>query len=206
MTRYFRIDKVNPANLRLTIAVLLALLTYAPIFALTHHYTVAVGSKNHHCLDDWYFLVDKRLHPAHTGQYVAFRMQNVPYVPDGLKFTKMVSGTPGDKVSIRMYEGDELQKFIIAQRFDVDFRRYLKGEVSVERKDGSTTVYPVVAQNMEGKPMPMISPGIIPEGKLFVTGTNTDSYDSRYWGYIDELQIIGRAFPIRWKNGIQIVH
>lgn len=38
--------------------------------------------------------------------------------------------------------------------------------------------------------------GVIPVGKLFVFGRHRDSYDSRYWGLLDESAIQHKALPI----------
>jgi type IV secretory pathway protease TraF len=38
--------------------------------------------------------------------------------------------------------------------------------------------------------------GKVPEGKYFVAGSHKDSYDSRYWGFLDEKAIINSAYPI----------
>lgn len=35
--------------------------------------------------------------------------------------------------------------------------------------------------------------GIIPPGKLFVMGDNERSWDSRYWGLLDQTQVIARS-------------
>ena len=38
--------------------------------------------------------------------------------------------------------------------------------------------------------------GIISEGKLFVIGTNRDSYDSKYFGFIDKDKTIYKVYPL----------
>lgn len=38
--------------------------------------------------------------------------------------------------------------------------------------------------------------GVIPDGKLFVIGTNKDSYDSKYFGFIDASKIIYKIYPL----------
>lgn len=38
--------------------------------------------------------------------------------------------------------------------------------------------------------------GTVPEGKLFVMGQHERSFDGRYFGFIDEKKVIGRAYPL----------
>ena len=38
--------------------------------------------------------------------------------------------------------------------------------------------------------------GPVPHGEIFVVGDSADSFDSRYWGFLDRGKIIAKAFPI----------
>jgi signal peptidase I len=43
-------------------------------------------------------------------------------------------------------------------------------------------------------------PTKVPPGKLFMMGDNRDnSYDSRYWGFLDRKEVLGRALLIHWS-------
>lgn len=50
------------------------------------------------------------------------------------------------------------------------------------------------------EPRDNFGPLIVPKGKFFMMGDNRDqSYDSRYWGYVDMKDIRGKALVIYWS-------
>jgi len=52
----------------------------------------------------------------------------------------------------------------------------------------------------EIEPRDNFGPYHVPENKLFVIGDNRDqSYDSRFWGYVDIENVRGKAFIIYWS-------
>jgi len=90
-------------------------------------------------------------------------------------FIKRVIGLPGDSVEIR------------------DKKVYINGKRLIEP-------YAVHRDNWDiGFPRDDYGPVKVPVNSLFVLGDNRDSSeDSRYWGYVPEKNIVGRAFLIYW--------
>ncbi len=95
-------------------------------------------------------------------------------------FIKRIVGTPGDTVQVRnkvvLINGQPLDDKAFTQRID-------PGII-----DGSIN------------PRDNFGPVTIPEDSYFVMGDNRDqSLDSRFWGYVREDKIRGKAFRIYWS-------
>ena len=95
-------------------------------------------------------------------------------------FIKRIVGTPGDSVQVRnkrvLVNGEPLDDKAFTQRIDPGI---IDGTINPRDNFGPVTV---------------------PEGSYFVMGDNRDqSLDSRFWGYVREEKIRGKAFRIYWS-------
>ncbi|MGA6826361.1 signal peptidase I [Nitrospira sp. NS4] len=95
-------------------------------------------------------------------------------------FIKRIVGGPGDTVQIRnkmvLVNGQPLDDKAFTQRIDPGII-----DSSVNPRDN-------------------FGPVTVPEGSYFVMGDNRDqSLDSRFWGYVREEKIRGKAFRIYWS-------
>jgi signal peptidase I len=95
-------------------------------------------------------------------------------------FIKRIVGTPGDTVQIKnkmvLVNGTPLDDKAFTQRIDPGM---IDGTINPRDNFGPVTV---------------------PEGSYFVMGDNRDqSLDSRFWGYVREEKIRGKAFRIYWS-------
>ncbi|MFO0753520.1 MAG: signal peptidase I [Thermodesulfovibrionales bacterium] len=121
---------------------------------------------------------DKRILPLtkpKKGDIVVFKYPEDP----SKDFIKRVVGVEGDVVEERnkvVYVNGAPQSESYVQHTDTVVR---KG--SLEPRDN-------------------FGPVLVPKDKLFVMGDNRDqSYDSRYWGYVDMKELRGKAFIIYWS-------
>jgi signal peptidase I len=110
------------------------------------------------------------------GDLIEFRTDRrpAPY-PPGSKFLKLVRGTPGDRVSI-----DPAGKVHITGQ-DYHFESALE---------------PRVVKLLHKKYRDLAGQYTIPPGSYFVMGTLPGSYDSRYWGLVEQHQIIGKGLAV----------
>ncbi len=109
-----------------------------------------------------------------------------------------------DEVIVFKYPEDPTRDFIkrvIAVGGDtvqeIDKKIYVNGKLVDEpfTQHIDTTAY---LGQLE--PRDNFGPYLVPKDKLFVMGDNRDqSYDSRFWGYVDVKQVRGKAMIIYWS-------
>jgi hypothetical protein len=102
-----------------------------------------------------FWVTDDRPGP---GDYASFELVHPLAGPEPVLISKQ----------LRCWSGDVLTQ--------ENRRFFCNGEFLGEAKSESLT----------GKPLPLFEfAGIIPEGKAFAYGTHKDSFDSRYWGFVE---------------------
>lgn len=90
-------------------------------------------------------------------------------------FIKRLIALPGDTVEIK------------------DGKAYVNGEVMKDERNKNFYYYNRGDFGAENDPIK------VPQGKYFVMGDNSgSSHDSRYWGFVDQNDIVGRAEVIFW--------
>ncbi len=113
------------------------------------------------------------------GDVVVFRFpkdRSVDYI-------KRVIGTPGDTVEIR------------------DKKVFVNGKPIV---DSHAHITSATILDTKSSPRDNLGPILVPEDRIFVMGDNRDnSYDSRFWGFVDQKDVLGKAFILYWSWDIK---
>jgi len=145
------------------------------------------------------------------GDVMVFRYPPKP----SLDYIKRVVGIPGDTVAYLnkrlTVNGQSVATAALPDFFDEDVVRYFKQfEETVGGKkyrllnDPDRPAFIPGADNFEGRAgCSYTVEGVtckVPEGHYFMMGDNRDnSLDSRYWGFVPEKNIVGKAFFV-WMN------
>ena len=149
--------------------------------------------------------------PVQRGDVMVFRYPPKP----SLDYIKRVVGVPGDEVSYLnkklTINGKPLSKEAQPEFFEQDSMRYIK---QFQEKTGEKThnilnddERPAFINGADDfafkKNCTYTVEGVtckVPEGMYFMMGDNRDnSLDSRYWGFVPDKNIVGRAFFV-WMN------
>jgi signal peptidase I len=142
---------------------------------------------------NWFPLIPYRL-PRH-GDIVVFLSPSEP----GLYVVKRIIGTPGDRIHLRdgvVYRnGQALKEPYVIHNGSVDAYRDNFPDVPMMEGAGVTPEWQLtIRQHLQGGEL------VVPDGSYFAMGDNRDvSYDSRYWGFIPQENIIGRPMFIYWS-------
>ena len=104
-------------------------------------------------------------------------------------YIKRVIGVPNDTIEIKPESDGKAYVYINGEKYEED---YIK----------SVYEYPACSQAMEEAIPDYVmkcGPFKLPEGKYFMMGDNRgSSFDSRYWGELDQSRFVGRAVAVFW--------
>jgi signal peptidase I len=151
--------------------------------------------------------------PPQRGDVMVFRYPPKP----SLDYIKRVVGVPGDEVAYLNKQltinGQPVKKVPVADFFDEDVMRYFKQYEETlgththrllnddSRRAGLSEAEVMEFPNQQNCRYSV--EGVVckvPEGHYFMMGDNRDnSQDSRYWGFVPDRNIVGKAFLI-WMN------
>lgn len=114
-----------------------------------------------------------------SGDIIVFKFPEDPK----LDYIKRVVGVGGDRVAVR-----NKKVFVNGKPLKDDYAVF---------KD------PHILPAGAG-PRDNFGPVVVPEGKVFVMGDNRDnSYDSRFWGFVPNEDIRGKALVLYWSWDVQ---
>lgn len=120
--------------------------------------------------------------PIQRGHVVVFKYPEEP----ARDFIKRVIALPGETVEIK-----DKKVYIDGKPLDEPYVHFLEPPL--------LPTDPEYGLRLEGRG-DSYGPRTVPEGQLFVMGDNRDnSKDSRYWGFLPEDQVKGRALMVYWS-------
>jgi len=133
------------------------------------------------------------------GDVVVFRFPKDPSVD----YIKRVIGLPGDRVAYRgknvYVNGKRLAVSMIGPYTETKDGMPIPGANRLNEDNNADKSYEILIQS-NSQQHAYSGEWVVPEGKYFVMGDNRDnSNDSRFWGFVPEENLVGKAFMI-WMN------
>jgi signal peptidase I len=119
---------------------------------------------------------------------------------DEKRLVKRIVGVPGDRLEFRgrrlLLNGEEAA-YSPAGKDDSPSARAAGAGAAVVQRERVAGYEHLVSALPSPPPYPDFGPVTVPPGKYFLVGDSRDtSFDSRFWGFVDEARIVGRAVAV----------
>ena len=179
-------------------SMVIALAFYTVFNFVTQRYIFAFTKSGQYCLPYYAWLIKKGEMPG-RGDYVSFAGRGIPAYTDGVGWVKIISGMPGDHIiSVKIPKQQRNTNTEVIEVNGLPVQKRLQGRVYIYSLSppGQVLEYSVYEKDTRGLALSMISTQTIPARHYYVSATAPRSYDSRYWGLINEKDILGKAYPI----------
>ena len=153
---------------------IVALLSVILLFAIyfSQRYSIGFNKAKTNCLNTKVFLIDKWDKTVQHGQLIAFEMnKDTKFYPKGTTWVKKVAGVSGDVINVDHF-------FVKAP--------------------GKTYNLPTsyIFSKLDTSPDDLKTQWKLAEGEIFMIGETLTSFDSRFWGPINQADVKGRAYAI----------
>jgi conjugal transfer pilin signal peptidase TrbI len=139
---------------------------------LTERFHIGYDDQDRQCLPPHrWFLIDRHDRDITQGEIIAFAALGLgPYFRDGQVIVKRAAGVRGDRIQV-----------------DPETLRINGAKVG----EGLA-----LAGTLKRLQEDFLRDDIVPSGHLWMMGATADSFDSRYWGFLPEQRVIGRAYAL----------
>ncbi|MCU8009947.1 S26 family signal peptidase [Shewanella sp. SM101] len=137
----------------------------------SHSYKLIFVANSDKCIPGSIFVVDTTQRNINRGDLVMFKSHKTDILPANINIIKIVAGVAGDSVDVGVYSVKNSSK---------------KYPAPIE---SAALALDIDVKNLIGIHK-------VASDSLFVLGTESGSYDSRFFGAINNSQVIGRAYLI----------
>lgn len=141
-------------------------------YYLGQRFLLGGDNQTDRCLPDkWVYLIDTYDKDIWRGDLMAFRAERMqPFFKDGQIIVKIAAGITGDRVQV---------------------------DNQLTRINNTPIIAGLpLAPKLKQPPSSFYRDTTIPPAAYWVTGKAPKSFDSRYWGYVYDHQVIGRAYAL----------
>lgn len=137
------------------------------------NYRIGIDPQLEKCIPGYtFYLVDLHDKQVERDKTFAFRSKGVePLFQDGTWMVKFARGMPGDRVEIDREHNVKINDEVLSRGL------FLSRELQVD-------------------PTIFMGSVILNQREFWFMGLTDRSFDSRYWGVVNEDQIVGRAYPL----------